>query len=38
MNGLEFCYSLTAGDLNRVLVHAAPSNASVEVRALTTTR
>jgi hypothetical protein len=33
MNGLEFCRSLTAGDLRRVLVHAAPAQASIEVRA-----
>ena len=32
MNGLEFCRSTTAGGLSRVLVHAAPSNAEVEVR------
>ena len=31
MNGLEFARCLTAGDLTRVLVHAAPSQASVEV-------
>lgn len=31
MNGLEFARSLTAGGLTRVLVHAAPSQASVEV-------
>jgi hypothetical protein len=33
MNGLEFCKALTAGDLRRVLVHAAPAHAQVEVRA-----
>lgn len=31
MNGLEFARCLTAGGLTRVLVHAAPSQASVEV-------
>jgi hypothetical protein len=31
MNGLEFCKSLTAGGLTRVLVHAAPSQAQIEV-------
>ena len=33
MNGLEFARSLTAGGRDRVLVHAAPAAASVEVRA-----
>jgi hypothetical protein len=33
MNGLEFARCLTAGDLRRVLVHAAPGQAQVEVRA-----
>lgn len=32
MNGLEFARCLTGGDLTRVLVHAAPANASIEVR------
>lgn len=31
MNGLEFARGLTAGDLTRVLVHAAPTQMSVEV-------
>ncbi len=31
MNGLEFCRCTTAGGLDRVLVHAAPTRASVEV-------
>lgn len=31
MNGLEFCKALTAGDLARVLVHAAPAQAQIEV-------
>ncbi len=31
MNGLEFARCLTAGDLTRVLVHAAPTQMSVEV-------
>jgi hypothetical protein len=31
MNGLDFARCLTAGDLTRVLVHAAPSQASAEV-------
>ena len=31
MNGLEFSRCTTAGDLPRVLVHAAPGNAKVEV-------
>jgi len=31
MNGLEFCRCLTAGGHERVLVHAAPAKASVEV-------
>jgi hypothetical protein len=31
MNGLEFCRSLTAGRLGRVLVHAAPAQAQIEV-------
>ena len=31
MNGLEFCRALTAGDLRRVLVHAAPGKAEIEV-------
>ena len=31
MNGLEFSRALTAGGLRRVLVHAAPSQAQVEV-------
>jgi hypothetical protein len=33
MNGLEFARCLTAGGLQRVLVHAAPSQLGVEVRA-----
>lgn len=33
MNGLEFTTALTAGGLRQVLVHAAPAQASVEVRA-----
>jgi hypothetical protein len=33
MNGLEFCRALTAGDLRHVLVHAAPGEAEIEVRA-----
>lgn len=32
MNGLEFARCLTAGDLTRALMHAAPSQVSVEVR------
>jgi hypothetical protein len=32
MNGLEFTRSLTAGGLTQVLVHAAPSKLSIEVR------
>jgi hypothetical protein len=32
MNGLEFSRCLTAGDLDRVLVHAAPAQLAVEVR------
>ena len=31
MNGLEFARCTTAGDFTRVLVHAAPAKASVEV-------
>jgi hypothetical protein len=31
MNGLEFARCLTAGDLRRVLVHAAPGQAEIEV-------
>lgn len=31
MNGLEFARCTTAGDLRRVLVHACPAKASVEV-------
>ena len=31
MNGLEFSRALTAGDLRRVLVHAAPAQAQIEV-------
>jgi hypothetical protein len=31
MNGLEFARCLTAGNLTRVLVHAAPAHVSVEV-------
>lgn len=31
MNGLEFSRCLTTGDLNRVLVHAAPAQASVAI-------
>lgn len=31
MNGLEFTRATTAGDFGRVLVHAAPAQASVEV-------
>lgn len=31
MNGLEFARCVTAGGLTQVLVHAAPSQASVEV-------
>jgi hypothetical protein len=33
MNGLEFSRCTTAGDLLRVLIHAAPGNAKVEVTA-----
>src|SRR4051794_25542717 len=33
MNGLEFTYATTAGGFRRVLVHAAPSQVQVEVRA-----
>ena len=33
MNGLEFTRALTAGDHRRVLVHAAPADAQVEVMA-----
>ena len=33
MNGLEFARATTAGDLRRVLVHAAPRELEVEVRA-----
>lgn len=33
MNGLEFCRSTTAGGLARVLVHAAPGRAELEIRA-----
>jgi hypothetical protein len=33
MNGLEFARCLTAGGLRQVLVHAAPSQVAVEVRA-----
>ena len=33
MNGLEFCRSTTAGGLARVLVHAAPGQLQLEVRA-----
>ena len=32
MNGLEFARCLTAGDLNRVLIHAAPARLELEVR------
>ncbi|WP_219415739.1 DUF7712 family protein [Pseudonocardia nigra] len=32
MNGLEFARCLTAGGFDRVLVHAAPAHASVEIR------
>ncbi len=31
MNGLEFARCLTAGDLRRVLVHAAPGQLEIEV-------
>ena len=31
MNGLEFCRCTTAGGFDRVLVHAAPEKATVEV-------
>jgi hypothetical protein len=31
MNGLEFCRCTTAGDFERVLVHAAPEKAKVEI-------
>lgn len=31
MNGLEFCRCTTAGGFSRVLVHAAPAQASIEV-------
>lgn len=33
MNGLEFARSTTAGDLRRVLVHAAPAQLSLEITA-----
>lgn len=33
MNGLEFTTALTAGDLDQVFLHAAPTHASIEVRA-----
>jgi hypothetical protein len=33
MNGLEFARCLTAGNLTRVLMHAAPARVSIEVRA-----
>src|SRR4051794_27805226 len=32
MNGLEFAKATTAGGFDRVLIHAAPAQASVEVR------
>jgi hypothetical protein len=32
MNGLEFARCTTAGGFGRVLVHAAPAHASIEVR------
>lgn len=32
MNGLEFAKATTAGGFERVLIHAAPAQASVEVR------
>lgn len=32
MNGLEFCRCTTAGDFSRVLVHAAPAHAQIEIR------
>jgi len=32
MNGLEFARCTTAGGFRRVLVHAAPAHASIEVR------
>jgi len=31
MNGLEFARATTAGDLRRILVHAAPAQLSIEV-------
>lgn len=33
MNGLEFARCTTAGGFSKVLVHAAPARASVEIRA-----
>lgn len=33
MNGLEFARCTTAGDFSRVLVHAAPAQAAVEISA-----
>lgn len=33
MNGLEFSTALTAGNLDQILIHAAPARASIEVRA-----
>src|SRR6185437_3225520 len=33
MNGLEFTRATTAGGFRRVLIHAAPAQAQVEVRA-----
>lgn len=33
MNGLEFTRATTAGGFTRVLVHAAPAHAQVEIRA-----
>src|SRR3954469_12751170 len=35
MNGLEFAKATTAGGFERVLIHAAPAQASVEVRSNT---
>jgi hypothetical protein len=32
MNGLEFAKATTAGGFGRVLIHAAPAKASIEVR------
>ena len=33
MNGLEFATATTAGGYDRVLIHAAPAQASIEIRA-----